>query len=41
MAYTDTEHYLIARGFLSNPQRSLKVLLSDVEEAEPEAGSHE
>lgn len=25
--YEDTEHYLITRGFLSNPQRSLDVLL--------------
>ncbi len=29
VAYTDTEHYRIARGFFSNPQRSLAVLLSD------------
>ncbi len=27
VAYTDTEHYLITRGFLSNPQRSLNDLL--------------
>jgi predicted ATPase len=26
--YTDTEHYLISRGFLSNPGRSLSVLLA-------------
>jgi len=26
VAYLDTEHYLIARGFLSNPQRSLNEL---------------
>lgn len=33
VAYTDTEHYLVTRGFLSNPQRSLTVLLG--EEPEP------
>lgn len=27
--YTETEHYLVTRGFLSSPQRSLEVLLSD------------
>jgi predicted ATPase len=27
--YTDTEHYLVTRGFLSNPKRSLAVLLAD------------
>lgn len=26
-AYTDTEHYLVTRGFLSNPQRTLRELL--------------
>lgn len=31
MAYTDTEHYLITRGFLLNPQRSLSILLEDDE----------
>ncbi|WP_439622747.1 AAA family ATPase [Gemmata sp.] len=29
VAYTDTEHYLLTRGFLSNPQRSLDALLTD------------
>ena len=29
--YTDTEHYQITRGFLSNPQRTLDVLLADEE----------
>lgn len=29
VVYQDTEHYLITRGFLSNPQRSLSVLLAD------------
>lgn len=29
VAYTDTEHYLVTRGFLSNPQRSLEALLAD------------
>ncbi len=33
VAYTDTEHYLVTRGFLSNPQRTLSVLLAD--EASP------
>jgi predicted ATPase len=27
--YTATEHYLVTRGFLSNPQRTLSVLLED------------
>lgn len=27
--YTETEHYLITRGFLSNPNRSLSALLAD------------
>lgn len=31
--YTETEHYLITRGFLSNPERSLAELLKF--EAEP------
>ena len=29
IAYTNTEHYQITRGFLSNPRRSLAVLLGD------------
>lgn len=31
VAYTETEHYLVTRGFLSNPQRSLRELLTDDE----------
>jgi len=31
--YTETAHYLVARGFLSNPQRTLAVLLADDESA--------
>jgi predicted ATPase len=37
IAYTDTEHYLVTRGFLSSPQRSLSVLLT--EDAEADAGA--
>ncbi len=29
VAYTDTEHYLITLGFLSNPQRSFSMLFGD------------
>ena len=29
IAYTDTEHYQVTRGFLSNPRRSLSVLLGE------------
>ena len=29
IAYADTEHYLVTRGFLSNPRRSLDILLAD------------
>jgi predicted ATPase len=32
VAYTATEHYLLASGFLDNPQRALRVLLADDEE---------
>ena len=31
VAYVETEHYLVTRGFLSNPQRTLKVLFEDGE----------
>jgi predicted ATPase len=31
VAYTETEHYLVARGFLGNPQRTLAVLLAEDE----------
>jgi predicted ATPase len=27
--YTETDHYLVTRGFLSNPERSLDVLMAD------------
>jgi predicted ATPase len=30
IAYTDTEHYLVTRGFLTNPGRSLSVLFGEV-----------
>jgi predicted ATPase len=33
VAYTDTDHFLITRGFLSNPQRSLSVLMGEEESA--------
>lgn len=33
--YTDTEHYLVTRGFLSSPKKSLEILLADDENAEP------
>jgi predicted ATPase len=29
VAYADTEHFLVTRGFLANPKRSLDVLLAD------------
>ena len=29
--YQETEHYLVTRGFLANPQRTLNELLSDGE----------
>lgn len=29
VAYTETEHYLVTRGFLGSPQRSLSVLLAE------------
>lgn len=35
--YTETEHYLVTRGFLSNPKRSLAVLLADEDNANPGA----
>jgi predicted ATPase len=37
VAYTATEHYLVTRGFLSNPQRTLSVLLAEEESAEAPA----
>jgi len=35
VAYTETEHYLITRGFLSNPQRSLSALFAEEADAGP------
>src|SRR6202790_1110269 len=35
--YQETEHYLITRGFLVHPQRTLRELLSDDEPAKPGA----
>jgi predicted ATPase len=35
VAFQETEHYLITRGFLSNPQRTLNELLAEDEPAEP------
>lgn len=32
IAYTETEHYLVTRGFLANPKRTLDILLADEEE---------
>jgi predicted ATPase len=33
VSYTDTEHYLVTRGFLTCPERSLAILLSENEPA--------
>jgi predicted ATPase len=35
--YTETDHYLVTRGFLSSPQRSLAVLLADEDIGEQDA----
>jgi predicted ATPase len=35
--FQNTEHYLVTRGFLVNPERTLNELLSDEEPAEPTA----
>jgi predicted ATPase len=32
--YEETEHYLVARGFLANPQRTLNELLSEDESSQ-------
>ncbi|MGL4552252.1 MAG: AAA family ATPase, partial [Gemmataceae bacterium] len=32
VAYEETEHYRVTRNFLSNPARSLRILLADGEE---------
>jgi predicted ATPase len=37
IAYTETEHYLISRGFLSNPRRSLKELFAEEGKAESDS----
>jgi predicted ATPase len=29
VAYTDTDHYLVTRGFLANPQRTLTALFDE------------
>lgn len=39
MPYMETEHYLITRRFLGNPQRSLSELLADEESATPGAAA--
>jgi predicted ATPase len=31
VAYNDTEHYRVTRGFLSNPQRWISMLLAEEE----------
>ena len=36
VSYQKTEHYLVTRGFLANPQGMLKVLLSEDEPPEPD-----
>ncbi len=35
--YAETEHFLVTRGFLSNPKRSLAVLMEDEETAKTDA----
>jgi predicted ATPase len=37
--YTETEHYVITRSFLNNPERMLRELLSDPPDEDPEGGS--
>jgi predicted ATPase len=37
--YQETEHYLITRGFLANPRRTLKELLSEDDPAGPSSSS--
>ena len=34
VAYTETEHYSVTRGFLSNPAKSLRILLDDSDKDE-------
>jgi predicted ATPase len=37
MKYEDTEHFLITRGFLANPERTLKELFAEEESTEPDS----
>jgi predicted ATPase len=37
--YAETEHYVITRSFLNNPERMLRELLSDPSDEDPEGGS--
>lgn len=39
--YQETEHYLVSRGFLANPHRTLRMLLSDDETTESNATADE
>jgi predicted ATPase len=36
--YTETEHYVVTRSFLNNPDGMLRELLTDPAEPEPEGG---
>jgi hypothetical protein len=36
--YTETEHYLITRSFLNNPESMLRELLADPDGSSPEGG---
>jgi predicted ATPase len=38
VAYTEKDHYQITRGFLSNPKRSLDVLLAEDSTEAPQEG---
>jgi predicted ATPase len=38
--YQETEHYLVTRGFLANPQRTLKELLSEDDSTSPKSSAH-
>jgi predicted ATPase len=37
--YTETEHYVITKSFLDNPERMLRELLSDPSDEDPEGGA--
>jgi len=41
VAYTDTEHYSVTRGFLSNPRRSLALLLGETDNSSETSVSHD